>query len=135
MVQAEPPTTTTAPIFTAALSEEGAVARATACAARRDAKREEALRASKAKSADHEARWEKESPRWLTLAAAKRPFQVHSNACVNGICVKLKEEGSGWDDKAGRPCVAVEYSDRKMSWFRWDKMERGKSRDRGGGLA
>ena len=33
-----------------------------------------------------DARWERLSPRWLTLESAKRPFRVHSHLCLTEQC-------------------------------------------------
>ena len=81
---------------------------------------EEAARAARAQA--DKARWGTDSPRWLTQATAKKPFQCYSNECLNGIYREKKRgafgplstpnagRGCGWEKKFSRKCP-VEYSE------------------------
>jgi hypothetical protein len=78
-----------------------------------------------------------ESPRWLTLRDADRPFRCRGRGCLNGTCRRWShvEQGfvlkCGWGAKRAPRC-AIEYSEQdEFTWMRWELKLRGKSRTTG----
>ena len=84
------------------------------------------LDAAEAASATAYLRRFTESPRWLTLRGADRPFRCRGRGCPNGTCRRWSHVEQrfvlkcGWGARRAPRC-AIEYSEQdEFSWMQWE---------------
>ena len=75
---------------------------------------------------DEDLRRFTESPRWLTLRDADRPFRCRGRGCLNGTCRRWSHVEQrfvlkcGWGARRAPRC-AIEYSEQdEFSWMQWE---------------